>query len=136
MADVTIGTISLPVTAGVSIATVTYGATVTAGQSVYKDTSDSNEYKPADADVEASAVCAGIALVGGADGEAGVILTKGSIDLGATLTVGEIYVVSTTAGGIAPIGDLGSGDYVSIIGTASATGQLDLGISNTGVAKA
>ena len=59
----------------------------------------------------------------------------GSIDLGATLTVGETYVVSTNVGAIAPIGDLTTGDYTKILGVATATDALKLGIYNSGVAK-
>ena len=48
------------------------------------------------------------------------------VDLGITLTEGTIYCVSA-AGKIAPIADLGSGDFVSIIGVGTDTaGILDL----------
>jgi hypothetical protein len=52
------------------------------------------------------------------------MLAGGDIDVGATLAVGETYIVSRTAGAIAPIGDLLSSDYSTILGTATATNKL------------
>ena len=62
--------------------------------------------------------------------------TSGKINVGATLTVGETYVLGDTAGAIYPIGDLGSGDYVTYLGYATTTSLLQLMITATGVAKA
>jgi len=41
-----------------------------------------------------------------------------------TFVQGGVYVVSATAGGIAPIGDLLSEDTVTVVGVARTTGQL------------
>ena len=112
-----------------------YGEAVTQGNAVYLKTSD-NKYWKADADAAATASADGIALTPGAADEYGVVCTEGYVDLGATLTVGETYVVSTTAGGIAPIADLGSGDYTTILGVATAADTLELNIYVSGVAKA
>jgi hypothetical protein len=46
------------------------------------------------------------------------------INLGATLVVGEVYVVSATLGAIAPIGDLVSTNFVTPLGTAISTSVL------------
>lgn len=46
------------------------------------------------------------------------IFKNGKINLGATLTVGETYVVSRNLGRICPISDLATNDYVSILGVA------------------
>ena len=110
----------------------TFGATITAGQVVYELSSD-NEWYLADADVLATSVVAGIAINGGSDGQAGDIQIVGDIDLGATLTVGQIYVLSTTAGGIAPTVDTASGDYVTVLGVATAADSMmmEILISNT-----
>lgn len=137
MADLTqtAANVGLTDTAGAVIKKVTFGETIAQGMPVYKATADSEYYK-ADADAEATASCDGIALTAGGNGEEGVIIESGPVDVGATLTVGATYVVSTTAGAIAPIADLGTGDYVTILGVASAADTLLLNIDVTGVAKA
>jgi hypothetical protein len=88
------------------------------------------------ADANASAVLAageGIAITPGVNNGYGLMATGGSIILvGATLAVGKTYVVSDTAGGIMPIDDLSSGDYSTILGTASTATQLDLNIRASG----
>jgi hypothetical protein len=119
---------------GVSLRTVQVGETTTQGQPMYLKSSD-NKYWRADADAEASATARGIALTPGAANDYIVLATAGDVDLGATLTVGETYCVSTNVGAIAPIGDLTTGDYVSILGTATAADTLDLDIRNSGIAK-
>lgn len=54
---------------------------------------------------------------------------------GFTPTQGETYVVSSTVGAICPIGDLGTLDYVNIIGVGKAAGKLQLECHATGIAK-
>lgn len=112
------------------------GATITAGQPVYKDATDSNKLKLADADVEATAAGVGIALHGAAAGQPLDYAIKGTVNIGATVVVGQVYVVSTTAGGIAPIADLLSGDFVCILGVGATASTLKMGLNATGVAKA
>lgn len=115
---------------------VVYGATITAGQSAYKDGSDS-KYKLADSNASAATAAAvGIFVTPGVDTGYGYVATAGSIILvGTTMTVGTVYCVGTTAGSIVPISDLTTGDYVTILGTASTTTQLDLAIKATGIVK-
>jgi len=112
----------------------TYGDTITAGMPLYQDASDSDHLKPADAeDTAAKAVCIGIALNNGADGQPGSYAPSGSVvNLGVTLTVGTIYVLSA-AGKIAPSTDLASGDYVTVLGVATTAALLQLTIINSGV---
>ena len=52
------------------------------------------------------------------------------------MTAGAVYVVSANAGGIAPVADLGSGDYVTLLGIATSTTNLKLSISVSATAKA
>ncbi|MBT8198949.1 MAG: hypothetical protein KJO36_00395 [Acidimicrobiia bacterium] len=136
MADLTITAANVIAASGATTKLVTAGATITAGDAVYEDTSDSNEYKLCDADVAGTADCDGIALTGSSDGQPLVIITKGDLNPGATATLGETYVVSTTAGGIAPISDLGSGDFVTILGVATTTSNIAIDIQNSATAKA
>lgn len=117
----------------------TAGATLTAGLSLYADATDSDKLKGADADVTASSVCVGIALHAAASGQpiSYLKLVPGSvITIGATVAVGMLYCVGLTAGDIVPYGDLGSGDFVSMVGVGSTTGQLTLFSYNSQVAKA
>ena len=60
---------------------------------------------------------------------------RSTLDVGATLTIGETYVVSSNAGAIAPIGDLTTGNCVTILGTAITAGKLPLNIIPGTVAK-
>jgi len=46
-----------------------------------------------------------------------------------------VYCVSTTAGGIAPVGDLTSGNYVTVLGVATTTSSLKLGLNASATAK-
>lgn len=78
--------------------------------------------------------CKGVVLVGAADDGWGVVCESGPIDLGATLTAGTAYVLSETAGGIAPAADFAG--YTSAtqvhIGYASASDQLEVKPFQTG----
>lgn len=115
---------------------MTAGATITAGQAVYKDTSDNDKAKLADNDdTSAKATAWGIALNGAASGQPVLVHRQGPITIGATLTVGETYVLSSTAGGICPIGDLGTGDYVTHLGIATSTSSLAVKIHASGTQK-
>jgi len=112
---------------------VTYGATVSAGQTVYLDTTD-NEYKLAGATSTTLAKVKGVAITPGVDGGEGYIATDGSIILvGTTMGVGEHYVASATAGGIAPEADLTTGNICTDIGRASSATTLRLSIAATGI---
>jgi hypothetical protein len=53
--------------------------------------------------------------------------------IGTTMTVGETYLLSRTAGGIMPNADRTTGDYVTRLGTAATATQLDLAIKATGI---
>jgi hypothetical protein len=120
-------------TANTQITKVTYGETVAVGQPVYLDTTDS-EYKLCDSNLSAAAATIrGIAVTPGVDGGYGYIATAGNIILvGTTMAVGETYYVGATAGQINPDADVTTGWYVSSIGTAASTTQLDLNIKATG----
>ena len=136
MADLTITVADVKKTDSTSIAEGIAGATITAGQPVYKDSTASNKLKPADADVLATAAAVGIALHGASADQPLKYATSGNLTLSAVMTAGAVYVVSTNAGGIAPVADLGSGDYVTLLGIATSTTNLKLSISVSATAKA
>jgi len=104
------------------------GETITAGQPVYRDAT-TRKFMKADSDSATQAVRepAGIALHGASDGQPLAVQTEGLITIGATLTVGEIYVLSDTPGGIMPEGDLEAGDYPVVIGVARTAAILNMG---------
>ena len=80
-----------------------------------------------------------IALCGASAGQPVVVATSdtGGITIGGTTTVGTIYCVSATAGGICPWADLASTNYVTILGVGQ-TGNKIVTISGgaTGIAHA
>jgi hypothetical protein len=134
MPDLSITAANVAVYADVAPRDGTAGATITAGQVLYEDTSDSNKLKLADCDSSsATATVVGIALHGASSGQPIKYAPSGELTIGATVTVGEIYVLSGTAGGIAPEADLASGDYVSILGVGTTAARIRFNILNSGV---
>lgn len=110
------------------------GATVTAGQCVYLDTS--NTWQLSDANGAAALrTVQGIAAHGASSGQPLRVYTSGTVlTIGATVAVGTIYVSSATAGGIAPSTDLASGWYTSIVGIAITAAKIKLQFNVSGVA--
>jgi hypothetical protein len=111
------------------------GETVTAGQVVYKSSTDSKWYK-ADANAASAEqrIAIGIALNGGAVNQPVAVHKAGLITIGATLTAGTAYYLSDTPGGICPLADVGSGEYVVLIGLATTTAIINVAIQYPGVA--
>jgi len=111
------------------------GATITAGQTVYKDAAD-GKFKLADADSATAGIRAlyGVALHGASNGQPLTVAKSGPVTIGATVIVGTTYVLSDTPGGIMPIGDLEAGDYVAHLGIATTAAIIDVAIKNSGVA--
>lgn len=135
MADVTITAASVAQGSNASTTQGFLGATVTAGQVVYKDAAD-GLFKLADGNSGTAAARAafGIALNGGASGQPVVVQTSGDITIGGTVTVGGVYVLSATPGGIAPVADLASGNYTNTIGIGITASTLRIVIATAGVA--
>lgn len=96
------------------------GGTVTAGMPVYLDSN--NKWQAADADDATQAAASGIALNSAEDDQPLHVQTSGQIQLATSslMTLGVVYVVSTTAGGIAPDTDLGTGDFLTVVGVSLA----------------
>jgi len=111
------------------------GATITAGQTLYEDSSDNFDLKLADANASAAtANCVGIALHGASDGQPlEYVYEDDEFTPGGTLSISAaaddgVYVLSGTAGGIAPVGDLAAGMYPVILGVAKSTTKMNLKI--------
>jgi hypothetical protein len=132
MADVSITAANVVAGANAVIQHGIAGATVTAGQPLYRDSSD-GRLKLADCDASATtAACVGLALHGASNGQP-LAFTADDDDftVGGTVAVG-IYVLSGTAGGIAPVADLAAADYVVFIGAAKSTSKMKVKIVNAG----
>jgi hypothetical protein len=121
---------------------VQYGESVTQGMPLYKSTTDSKWYQTDANDGLAKARCGAIALTPGAGDGYGLVAlpatTPGQalVNLGATLTIGEVYAVSATKGAIAPVADIGSTQFVTVIGIATTAALLDFQVAVGTVAKA
>jgi hypothetical protein len=111
----------------------TAGATITAGQVVYREAS-SGKYKLADSNSPTAEVKAavGIALNGASDGQPVAVARRGDITMNAVLTAGSAYYLSETPGGIQPAADLSAEDVVQL-GLAKSTTVLSLRIIAPGV---
>lgn len=140
MAAITITPADVQASGGVKTAVGTAGATITAGQVLYKDSTDSNKLKLADADsTAATAVVVGIALHGAASGQPLQYLFEsgsGTLTLGSTLTTGLNYFLSGTAGGISPEGDLTTNWRSAYLGVAEDVQTLKVRINNGTAARA
>jgi len=129
MADLS-GITAVRPTANTQFRLVQYGGTVSVGQPLAQS---SSKFVAADANASlALAAAEGIAMTPGVTDSYGIMATGGPIVLvGTTMVVGETYLVSPTAGGIMPNVDRATGSYVTRLGTASSTTQLDLSIKAT-----
>ena len=134
MADLVQTAANVKLNAGASVLVGTAGETLTQGQPAVLS---SGKWVRARATTAALANCSGIVLTPAALDEPVVIAKPGTrINLGATLVVGEVYVVSATLGAIAPIGDLVSTNFVTPIGTARTSSVLAFNPHPSGIAKA
>lgn len=141
MADLTITASQVLTGTGAVVSNGTAGATLTAGQPVYIDSTDSNKIKAALATSSAAADCVGIALHAALSGQPIQYQTAGTITLGAGAapTKAMRYTLSGTAGGIAPdtgADEIASGEFATYLGTADASNGLILSLHASGVALA
>jgi len=110
------------------------GAAVTAGQLVYLDTTGKWQLAKANG-TAAQATLVGVATSTGVANQPLVVQISGNVNPGGTLVQGLYYIASpNNPGGLAPITDFTtSGHYLSIIGQATTTTNLQIKIVNTGV---
>lgn len=137
-ADISITAASVVPSASAKFATKTAGATITAGQVVYEDTSDSNKVKLADTDsaTALARVVFGIAASGASAGQpVRIIREDPALTLGGTVAIGDLLILSGTAGGIAPSTDAATGDYVTFLGVATSTTVINFKPVASGAAK-
>lgn len=137
MADLTITAANVLAAADAKTRIVTAGTTLARGKVVCRESD--GRYGLAQANTGNARRAEGICLSDAAIGQLVVITAPeegGNINLGATLTVGQIYVVSAaSAGGIAPYADLASGHYVVMIGIATSASNLLMKMIDPNVTK-
>ena len=133
MSDISITAASVAISTGTSEAG-TAGEALTAGQVVYQAAATGRWWKAQCDGTEAEAAAKGIALNSApAAGQPITVQTSGTITAGGTLVEGEIYIVSATAGGLAPEADIiTTGNYVSIVGVAQTAALLKLSFNASG----
>lgn len=133
MADLVVTAANVALAAGGKVEDGTVGeAALTVGMSVYRKTSDGKWYG---AQHDGTLAESG----GGTGGRVGVLLAvgpgadqpcrvalSGGLNPGATVTVGTIYAVGAGKGGIAPVADLISTKYVSILGVGTTASNIKL----------
>lgn len=108
---------------------------ITAGQVVAIDTA-TGKIALADSNSATAGIRSpvGIALHGAAAGQPIEYAKSGLVTVGGTLVAGTAYYLSDTPGGIAPVADVGTGEYPTILGIATSTTVLKLKIQESGVA--
>lgn len=122
-ADLSITATNVIPSSAAVIQTGTAGEALTAGQLVYKKATDRKFYK-ADCDSATAEVrdCYGIAVTSsGAGAPVSVVIEDPSLQIAASgLTNGTIYILSATAGGLAPAADATTGWYVTVVAVAKS----------------
>lgn len=107
----------------------TAGVAITAGQAVYLDAT-TGKYALADSNsaTVAQRRALGIALNSASLNQPIKVLTAGDITTGTTMTAGLAYYLSDTPGGICPVADIGTGEFVCLLGIAKSTTVLGFSV--------
>jgi len=135
MADLTITAANVVASSNATRDIGTAGETIAAGKAVYLS-STTNKWMLADsnsATVEARKATA-VALNGASLNQPVSVQKGGDVTIGAVLTSGTSYYLSDTPGGICPLADVGTGEYVNVIGVAKSASLLSLIFAFPGVA--
>jgi hypothetical protein len=136
MADLSITAANVQQASGADLVQGIAGEAITAGQSVYLNSSSKLMRAQHDG-TAAEAAAKGIAVTSAPGADQPLVYQRaGNIDLGATLVVGESYAVGAGLGGIAPVSDLATADYVTHLGIATSASNLKMGINVSGTQRA
>jgi hypothetical protein len=135
MADLTVTAANVVAGSNAARSDGVAGEAIVAGKAVYKS-STTKKWMLADSNSATAEAreAIGIALNGASLNQPVAVQTHGDITIGATLTAGVAYYLSDTPGGICPIADVGTGEYVCLLGLAKSTTVLALDIQFPGVA--
>jgi hypothetical protein len=110
------------------------GETITAGKAVYLSSS-TKKWMLADSNSATAEArqAKGIALNGASLNQPIDVHKSGDITIGATVVAGTAYYLSDTPGGICPLADVGTGEYVCLLGLAKSTSVIAIDIQYPGV---
>lgn len=125
-ADLTITSTSVVPGANAVIREAIAGAAITAGKIVYKSATDGKLYL-ADCDSATHAVrdAVGLAISTGATGSrVHYVIEDDDLTIGATVSNGAVYVLSATAGGIAPLADATTGWYPTVVAVGKSSTKV------------
>lgn len=103
------------------------GETITAGMPVYLKAADQKWYKAKASVTIAEASVRGVSLHGALANQPLVVQSGGQVTIGATIAAGVFYYCSAAAfGGICPVADLASGNFVTALGYGVSTALLQI----------
>ncbi len=126
MADLSITAANVIASPSATRVNGTAGETITQGKLVYLSSS-TKKWMLADSNSATVEARAGTHVaLNAASLNQPITVGKGKITIGATLTPGLAYYGSDTPGGICVIGDVGSGEYVNLVGMADDAAVLDV----------
>ena len=132
MANVTITASAVVSTASTQSSDGIAGAVIAAGEWLYLDAADNTLKLATAGDTEAKAAVVGQALNGAAVGQPVRYGTGGLITLDGVAVAG-LYVLSATAGKQCPVGDLVTGDWLTLLAVGRSATQQRIRISAEGV---
>lgn len=135
MADLTITAANVVAGSGSVQETNLAGETIAAGKAVYRSSS-TKKWMLADSNSATAEArkAGGIALNGASLNQPITVHKAGDLTIGATLTAGTAYYLSDAPGGICPLADVGSGEFVCQLGLAKSTTVLAVDIQFPNVA--
>lgn len=133
MTDISITAANVVAGSGANIENGRAGATITAGQVVYKEAA-TGLFKLTDTDSATAEVKSayGIALHAASANQPLAVCTGGPVTIGGTLVAGVAYYASNTPGGICPVADLAT-EHVVFLGLSTTVAILNVRIINSGV---
>lgn len=111
------------------------GEAINAGESVFVAADGGIELCEND-QAALDAACVGVSLNDAAADQPIEYGFSGTVNMGAILAIGQVYIVGAAPGGIAPEGDAVATEFVTVVGVATTTSLLKLGILQSGVAHA
>lgn len=126
MADYSVTAASVQQSSSAQVQAGTAGATITAGQAVFKDSTDSNKIKLADCTVDPSYECVGIAINNASDGQPmDYVVRDLGFNPGFAGAIGDVVILSE-AGALAPVADLSAADFAVVVGVFTTTSTMNL----------
>jgi hypothetical protein len=138
MADYTVVAANVLPSSGANLKQGIAGATITAGNVLYKDPSDKSlKLASATSATAAARVVEGIAVDGAAAGQPLEYAFKDpSFSPGFSVPIGDAVILSATAGNLCPHADAITGHYVTVLGVGITGNKMGMGFVSSGAAKA